>query len=132
LSPKLLETSIRYGNNIAIWANKVETRYKEFFNIMSKVQHTYGLQITSASASNLISPLSLKSPLTPTSTSCSSLSINSATYQSENTSSAGNDSEKMARPILNVTETNKQQEILKHNEQKQKLIRKRQLVSFKF
>jgi triple functional domain protein len=44
LSPKLLESSIRYGNNIAMWANKVETRYKEFFNVMNKVQQAYGLK----------------------------------------------------------------------------------------
>jgi hypothetical protein len=43
LSPKLLESSVRYGANIAMWANKVETRYKEFFNIMAKVQQTHGL-----------------------------------------------------------------------------------------
>ena len=45
LSPKLLESSIRYGNSIAAWANKVETRYKEFFNVMAKVQQAYGLQV---------------------------------------------------------------------------------------
>ncbi len=43
LSPKLLESSIRYGSNIASWANKVETRYKEFFNLMSKVQQAHGM-----------------------------------------------------------------------------------------
>lgn len=131
MSPKLLETSIRYGNNIAIWANKVETRYKEFFNIMSKVQHTYGLQITSASTANLISPVNLKNSLTPSTNSSSSLSINSSSYSTESSSLTGNDSQKMGadslqRPVLTATETNKQQEILKHNEQKQKLIRKRQ------
>ncbi len=57
LSPKLLETSIRYGNNIAIWANKVETRYKEFFNIMSKVQLSHGMQLTNNNFTNSMSSL---------------------------------------------------------------------------
>jgi hypothetical protein len=28
---------------IAAWANKVETRYKEFFNVMSNIQKSHGL-----------------------------------------------------------------------------------------
>ncbi|RMZ94451.1 Triple functional domain [Brachionus plicatilis] len=94
LSPKLLESSIRYGNNIAMWANKVEGRYKEFFNVMSKVQQAYGVQIEA-------------------------FGCESAKHLAEITN----------RVILNqepVIDHKKQQEILKQNEQKQKLVKKRQ------
>jgi hypothetical protein len=74
LSPKLLESSIRYGNNIAIWANKVETRYKEFFNIMTKVQQAHGIQTTINSANNS-NNLSISS-LSSTSSLLASPSIN--------------------------------------------------------
>ena len=110
LSPKLLETSIRYGNNIAIWANKVETRYKEFFNVMSKVQQTYGLQIT---------------PATPTTNSSSINTSSTSSSSSENSTSTPSVTNE---PKLDSNEPIKQQEILKQNEQKQKLIRKRQFV----
>ena len=94
LSPKLLESSIRYGNNIAMWANKVEGRYNEFFNVMSKVQQAYGVQLNG-------------------------IGSESAKHLAEISN----------RVILNqepIIDHKKQQEILKQNEQKQKLIKKRQ------
>ena len=78
LSPKLLETSIRYGNNIAVWANKVETRYKEFFNIMSKVQQAHGIQLTNANFTNSMTSL--------TSTASSSMSTSPMSIQNSTTS----------------------------------------------
>lgn len=98
LSPKLLESSIRYGNSIAMWANKVETRYKEFFNVMSKVQQAYGLQITGVAPT-----------ITTESTSLCSSRANLSTQEQ-----------------TPVVEAKKKQEMLKQNEQKQKLIKKRQ------
>jgi hypothetical protein len=114
LSPKLLETSIRYGNNIAIWANKVETRYKEFFNVMSKVQQTYGLQTPSTPTNN-------SSLINASTTSSTSSLLNSSENSTSNVSVTN-------EPKLESNEPIKQQEILKQNEQKQKLIRKRQFV----
>ena len=67
---------------IAAWANKVETRYKEFFNVMSNIQKSHGLS-----------------------------SLNES-----------------SKPLI---EDSKKQEILKQNENKQKLIKKRQLVTLK-
>ncbi len=85
LSPKLLESSIRYGNNIAIWANKVETRYKEFFNIMSKVQQAHGLHAASNSISTIgSSSLSLASL---PSTQIASNSILNNSFDSQSTKS---------------------------------------------
>ena len=65
LSPKLLESSVRYGNNIAIWANKVETRYKEFFNLMSKIQQAHGLQPTINNFTSSTTSLASTSSLSP-------------------------------------------------------------------
>ena len=95
LSPKLLESSIRYGNNIAMWANKVETRYKDFFNLMSKVQLAHGLQSSAttlvnsmssltSSASSFLSPQNSTSGVSTTSTSILSDSFDSTkTCQNE-------------------------------------------------
>ena len=100
LSPKLLESSIRYGNNIAMWANKVETRYKEFFNLMSKVQQAHGLQSGGSSGSHLVSSMSsltssassLLSPTAQSSTSgvstAGSTSLLNTSYDSTKTSLA--------------------------------------------
>lgn len=130
LSPKLLESSVRYGNNIAIWSNKVETRYKEFFNLMSKVQQAYGLQVNN------------QIPLTPTmsssiASSTNSISITSnsqqpllannrnsqSTLNSSFESSVINNSSNLATTA--PTENKNKEEMLKQNEQKQKLIKKR-------
>lgn len=86
LSPKLLESSIRYGNQISAWSNKVESRYKDFYAIMSNIQHKFGV-LTSTSSTNCL-------------------------LNDDN---------------LNDT-NNKQQDLLKQNEQKQKLIKKRQNI----
>ena len=100
---------------------------------MSKVQQTYGLQVTSSN----------QTCTSPSSLSSSSMSINSTeasisttttnhTYSATTTNTGLTaDSQKSIdnnqKPSLSsANETNKQQEILKHNEQKQKLIRKRQ------
>lgn len=98
---------------------------------MSKVQQTYGLQVTSSN----------QTCTSPSSLSSSSMSINSTetsistttTNHTHSTTTTGltADSQKSIdnnqKPSLSsANETNKQQEILKHNEQKQKLIRKRQ------
>jgi hypothetical protein len=94
LSPKLLESSIRYGANIALWANKVETRYKEFFTVMAKVQQAYGLQSSggtapvslsqsggssNASSSGIFSNSSFIQPNASTSVSTSSLNSHVST-----------------------------------------------------
>ncbi len=99
---------------------------------MSKVQQTYGLQVTSSN----------QTCTSPSSLSSSSMSINSTensisttttnhTHSTTTTTSLTADSQKsidnnQKLSLSSANETNKQQEILKHNEQKQKLIRKRQ------
>ncbi len=114
LSPKLLESSIRYGNNIAVWANKVESRYKEFFNTMSKVQQTYGLQTNNLNLSEISSSTSLAST-TIISTSKPLLDENKSSYDSETAKS-------------DEKSVNQNQEILKQNELKQKMVKKRKNI----
>lgn len=97
---------------------------------MSKVQQTYGLQITTAVATNSLSTTNLTNT-SQSSSSSSSLSLSSATESSSstiNSTSVISDPKLIdnQRPLI-TNDTNKQ-EILKHNEQKQKMIRKRQLV----
>lgn len=93
LSPKLLESSSRYGANIAMWANKVETRYKEFFNLMSKVQQSHSANSIGASVAN-----SLNNSMASLISSSSILQNNSSSLlsspQSANSSFICNDSNK--------------------------------------
>ena len=138
LSPKLLESSIRYGNSIAMWANKVETRYKEFFNVMSKVQQAYGLQSMSAnfssssfahpSQSGLASPTSLNNSSMMSASSQSVNTQSSATLNSSMTVTRSDEQPVIASKQLNDPSSKHKQEILKQNEQKQKLIKKRQNI----
>ncbi len=114
LSPKLLESSIRYGNNIAMWANKVESRYKEFFSTMSKVQQAHGLQTNNLNMSDLPSSVSFSSAATTTASKPLSDGISSS-YNSE---------------LIKLDEkpVNQNQEILKQNELKQKMLKKRKNI----
>jgi hypothetical protein len=89
LSPKLLESSIRYGNSIAMWANKVETRYKEFFNVMAKVQQAYGLQSNTSSSSSGVSSLNSSAFIQQTPAgSSSSLAVSSSSLNASINSQA--------------------------------------------
>ena len=125
LAPKLLESSVRYANQIAHWTNKVETRYKEFFNVLAKVQQANGLQmISSTSSSGMASMPSAVSP-SPSSVSSSKSAVLAASpvvsYDQESkTRSTG--------PIETACADGQKKppEILKQNEQKQKMIKKRQ------
>lgn len=125
LSPKLLESSVRYGNNIAVWANKVETRYKEFFNVLAKVQQTYGLQHPNAmTSSSFIMPQMANS-----SSSSSGIGTSTSSLNSQSTITT-NSRDLVDKSISNdiKPEAKNNQDMLKQNEQKQKLIKKRQNI----
>jgi hypothetical protein len=98
---------------------------------MSKVQQTYGLQVTSSNQT-CTSPSSLSSSSMSINSTENSISTTTTNHtHSTTTTSLTADSQKsidnnQKLSLSSANETNKQQEILKHNEQKQKLIRKRQ------
>ena len=145
LSPKLLESSVRYGNQIAYWSNKVETRYKEFFNVLSKVQQANGLQTLNNDINNSTPSLSSQTTTSESSAFSSSFagSLNNSTslLNSPTVSSSGYESN-FSKTSMASTETlsassskitcdndnKKKQDMLKKNEQKQKLIKKRQNI----
>ncbi len=127
LSPKLLESSIRYGNSIAQWASKVETRYKEFFNVMSKVQQAYGMQVLPSTPSS-----SSASPMTTSTSGVSSSLDVSLSTTSQSTDLVSQSTNKLTSMLQvgdeSMNDNESKKEMLKQNEQKQKMIKKRQNI----